>query len=128
MSKDYDKIAAVEKAIAEKYGKEAIQNPRGNWDENKEKDYLEQSKKFYKKQSRNEQWQEKVDVNGIKISKKLLNRESLKCCPVCGNFPRKAMDDVCLVKFECCSKCYIKYIEGREQRWEKGWRPDEKIK
>ena len=65
MSKDYDKIAAVEKAIAEKYGKEAIQNPRGNWDENKEKDYLEQSKKFYKKQSRNEQWQEKVDVNGI---------------------------------------------------------------
>ena len=125
MSKDYDKIAAVEKAIAEKYGKEAIQNPRCNWDENKEKDYLEQSKKFYKKQSRNDQWQEKVDVNGIKISKKLLNRESLKCCPVCGSFPKKSMDDVCLVKFDCCNKCYIQFVEGREERWQKGWRPDE---
>ena len=40
MSKDYDKIAAVEKAISEKYGKETIQNPRGNWDETKEKEYL----------------------------------------------------------------------------------------
>mgnify|MGYP001494459915 CR=1 FL=1 len=124
MSKDYDKIAAVEKAIAEKYGKEAIQNPRGNWDENKEKDYLEQSKKFYKKQSRNEQWQEKVDVNGIKISKKLLNRESLKSCPVCGSFPKSTKDDVCLVKFDCCNNCYIKYVEDREERWLTGWRPD----
>ena len=68
MSKDYDKIARAEKAIAEKYGKEAVQNPRANWDENKEKDYLEQSKHFYKKQRKNEQWLEKVDVNGIKIS------------------------------------------------------------
>ena len=124
MSKDYDKIAAVEKAISEKYGKEAIQNPRGNWDETKEKDYLEQSKEFYKKKYKNDEWQEKVDVNGIKISKKLLNRESLKSCPVCGSFPKKSMDDVCLVKFECCSKCYIKHVEGREERWQKGWRPD----
>ena len=28
MSNDYDKIAAVEKAIKEKYGDETIQNPR----------------------------------------------------------------------------------------------------
>jgi hypothetical protein len=89
MNKDPDKIAAVEKAIAEKYGKEAIQNPKGNWDEDKEKEYLKQSKEFYKKKSRNEEWQEKVDVNGIKISKKLLTRESLKNCPVCGAFPKK---------------------------------------
>ncbi len=125
MSKDYDKIAAVEKAISEKYGKETIQNPRGNWDETKEKDYLEQSKQFYEKRRRNDEWQEKVDVNGIKISKKLLNRESLKSCPVCGSFPKKSMDDVCLVKFECCSSCHIKYVEGREERWLKGWRPNE---
>ena len=74
MSNDPNRIAAIEKAIAEKYGKETIQNPRGNWDEDKEKEYLEQSKEFYKKKSRNEEWQEKIDVNGIKISKKLLNR------------------------------------------------------
>jgi len=125
VSKDYDKIAAIEKAIIERYGKEAVQNPKANWDENKEKDYLNQSKQFYKKIYKNEEWQEKVDVNGIKISKKLLNRESLKSCPVCGSFPKKSMDDVCLVKFECCSNCYIQYVEDREERWLKGWRPNE---
>ncbi len=125
MSKDYDKIAAIEKAIADKYGKETVQNPKGNWDENKEKHYLEQSKGFYKKIYKNNEWEEKVEVNGIKISKKLLNRESLKSCPVCGSFPRKSMDDIYLVKFECCSQCYFQYVEGREERWIDGWRPDE---
>ena len=122
---DPNQIAAVEKAIAEKYGNETIQNPRGNWDEAKEEEYLEQMKEFYKKTQLNEKWQEKIDVNGIKISKKLLNRESLKCCPVCNSFAKKSMDDVCLVKFDCCNKCYIQFVEGREERWLKGWRPNE---
>ena len=123
VSKEPDKIARIEKAIAEKYGKETVQNPRGNWNEIKEKEYLQQSKEFYKKQYKNDQWQEKVDVNGIKISKKLLNRESLKSCPVCGEFSRKSVDDVYYVKYECCYKCYIQYVEDREDRWSKGWRP-----
>jgi hypothetical protein len=122
---DPNQIAAVEKAIAEKYGSETIQNPRGNWNETKEKEYLEQMKEFYQKTQLNEEWQEKIDVNGIKISKKLFNRESLKCCPVCNSFAKKSMDDVCLVKFECCFKCYIQYVEDREERWLKGWRPNE---
>jgi hypothetical protein len=121
---DPNQIAAVEKAIAEKYGSETIQNPRGNWDETKEKEYLEQMKEFYQKTQQNEAWQEKVDVNGIKISKKLLNRESLKCCPVCNSFAKKSMDDVCLVKFDCCFNCYVQFVEGREERWLKGWRPN----
>jgi hypothetical protein len=124
MSKNYDHIAAVEKAIAEKYGDDAIANPRANWDEEREKEYLEQMKEFYKKINKNEGYQEKIDINGIKVSKKLLNRESLKTCPVCGAFPKKSMDDVCFVKFGCCNKCYIQYVEGREERWQKGWRPD----
>ena len=124
MSDKLNKIAAVEKAIAEKYGEEAVQNPKGNWDEIKEKKYLKQSKDFYKKQYKNDEWQEKVDVNGIKMSKKLLTRESLKSCPICGSFPKKSMDDVCLVKFDCCNTCYIKYVEDREERWLKGWRPN----
>lgn len=126
MSKnELNKIAAIEKAISEKYGKETIVNPRANWDENKEKEYLSQMKEHYSNIQKTEQWQEKVEVNGIKISKKLLNRESLKNCPVCGSYPKKSMDDVCLVKFDCCNNCYIKYVEDREERWQKGWRPDE---
>jgi len=125
MANNPDRIAAIEKAIAEKYGKEAVQNPKGNWSETKEKEYLQQSREFYKKQSKNDKWQEKVDVNGIKISKKLLNRESLKLCSVCGHFLKKSIDDVYLVKFECCYKCYIQYVEDREKRWIEGWRPNE---
>ena len=122
--KDLNKIAAIEKAIAERYGDDTIQSPRANWDEDKEKEYLSQMKEFYKKIDKNDAHQEKIEINGIKVSKKLLNRESLKTCPVCGSFPKKSMDDVCLLKFECCSKCYIQYVEGREERWLKGWRPN----
>jgi hypothetical protein len=119
-----DRIAAVEQAISKKYGDEAVQNPRANWDETKEKEYLEQSKEFYQKSYQKEEQQEKVDINGIKVSKKLLNRESLRCCSVCGSFPKKSLDDVCLTKFDCCSECYVQYVEDREERWLKGWRPN----
>lgn len=125
MSKNYNHLAAVEKAIAEKYGEETIQNPKANWDENKEKEYLEQMKALYQKTKRNEESSEKIDINGIKVSKKLLNRESIQSCSVCGEYPKKSMDNVCLVKFECCEKCYYKYVQQREDRWLKGWRPNE---
>jgi len=124
-SKELDQIAAIEKAISEKYGKETIQNPRSQWDKEKEKDYIEQMKDFYKAKSLKEKWQDKINVNGIKATKKLLNRESLRTCPVCGKFPKKSMDDVCLLKFDCCNRCYVQYVEGREDRWKGGWRPSE---
>lgn len=123
--KDLNKIAAIEKAIKEKYGEEAIDNPRANWDEVKEKKYLKEMREFYKKNKRLNQSRDKIDVNGIKVSKKLLNRESLKNCPVCGALLKSVKDDVSLIKFDCCNTCYIKYIEGREERWLKGWRPNE---
>jgi hypothetical protein len=122
--KDLNHIAAVEKAIAEKYGEATIANPNADWDETKEREYLKQMKELYRKTKKNEEWQEKVDINGIKVSKKLLNRESLRSCSVCGSFPKKSMDDVCLTKFDCCSKCHLQYVEGREERWLKGWRPN----
>jgi len=122
--KDFDKLAAIEQAIAKKYGSSTIQNPRANWDEIKEKEYLEQMRELYKKTDKNETFQEKIDVNGIKVSKKLFNRDSLQRCPVCHSLARKAADDVCLLKFDCCHPCYIKYVEDREERWNTGWRPN----
>ena len=124
MSSEHDRIAAIEKAIKEKYGSDTIVNPKSNWDEDKEKEYLKQMKELYDKTNKKQDYAEKIDVNGIKISKKLLNRESLKNCPVCGAFPRSVRDDVSLIKFECCNKCFIKHVEGREERWLKGWRPN----
>tara|TARA_Y100000004_G_scaffold177789_1_gene219717 strand:- start:145 stop:537 length:393 start_codon:yes stop_codon:yes gene_type:complete len=122
--KDPNDIAAIEKAIAQRYGEEAIKNPRADWDEEKEKEYLQQMRELYARTTKNREREEKVDVNGIKVTKKLLNRESLKTCPVCGVFPKSVKDDVCLVKFDCCNNCYIQYVEGREDRWLQGWRPN----
>ena len=122
--KDPNDIAAIEKAIAQRYGEETIKNPRADWDQEKEKEYLQQMRELYARTTKNREREEKVDVNGIKVTKKLLNRESLKTCPVCGAFPKSVKDDVCLVKFDCCNNCYIQYVEGREDRWLQGWRPD----
>jgi hypothetical protein len=119
-----NRLAAIEKAIQNKYGKEAIQDPRADWTEENEKDFLQQTKEYYSKIKHVESNQEKIDRNGIKISKKLLNRESLNSCCICSSFSSKSMDDVCLVKFGTCYKCYIQYIDGREERWLTGWRPD----
>ncbi len=38
-------LAAVEKAIAEKYGKDAAQDIRGEWSDEKEKEYLRTNQK-----------------------------------------------------------------------------------
>jgi len=123
--KDWNKLAAFEKAISKKYGQETIQNPKSGWDEEKEKEYIIQQKELYEKEIERRSDTEKIDHDGILISKKLLNRESRRACPVCYKIFLKAMDDVCLTKHECCFECYVKWVEGREERWIKGWRPDE---
>ena len=66
--KDFDHIARVEKAIAEKYGDEAVSNPRANWSEEREKEYIEQMQELYSKQKKNDHSGEKIDINGIKVS------------------------------------------------------------
>ena len=124
MKKDPDKIASIEKAIAKKYGKEAVQNPKGNWDDQKEKEYLDQIRKFEEKHRKAQMTSEKVDVNGVLISKKLLNRESNRSCPVCDKYSFNMKDDVYYIKFNCCFECYINFVEGREERWDNGWRPN----
>ena len=68
---------------------------------------------------------EKIEVDGILMSRKLLNRETTKrSCPVCGAYSFKIRDDVFMNKFDCCYNCYIQWIEGREDRWKTGWRPE----
>tara|TARA_R110000824_G_scaffold276358_1_gene464875 strand:- start:86 stop:490 length:405 start_codon:yes stop_codon:yes gene_type:complete len=128
MKKDPDKIAAIEKAISKKYGKEAIQNPKGNWNEEKEKEFTKQIKKFAEKHQRVERMSEMVEVDGIFISKKLLNRDSNRSCPVCNKYSLSKNSDVYLIKFDCCYECYVQYVEDREERWNSGWRPDENYK
>ena len=122
---DPNYIAKLEQAIAKKYGQETIQNPRGNWDEEKEKDYEDQIKKLSEKEQAIEEQDEMVEVDGVLLSKKLFTRESTKrTCPVCTEYSFKIRDDVFMNKFDCCYKCYIQWVEGREDRWKTGWRPE----
>ena len=116
-------IIKLEKAIVKKYGEEAIQNPKKDWDEEKEKEYIEQSKEFYKKIQSLEDKSEKVEVGGVFIPKKLLSRGKERTCPVCKTYSFKSQDDVYMNKYECCFGCYIQYVENREERWRSGWRP-----
>ena len=122
--KDWNQIAKIEKAIGKKYGKEAIQNPKANWDDEKECAYLEQIQKLTEKEFALNDKNEKVDVNGILIAKKLLNKESNRTCPVCGTYSFSVKDDVYMNKYECCWACYIEWVEDREERWQSGWRPN----
>lgn len=120
-----NKIAAIEKAINEKYGKEATKNPKSEWNEEKEKEYQKQLKEMLKRKKLASKNSQKVDYKGFLISKKLLKEaNSNRVCPVCNKFSFKSQDDVYMVKFKCCYECYFQYVEGREERWETGWRPN----
>ena len=120
-SKDPNYAIKIEKAISKKYGEETIQHPKKEWDVKKEQEYLKSLKQIYKSQKNNTMGEEEIE--GILISKKLLIKESKRSCPVCNVYSFKSNDDVYMSKFDCCEKCYIQWIEGREQRWLTGWRP-----
>ena len=123
--KDPNYIAKLEKAIADKYGQEAIANPRGGWNDEKEKIYQEQIEKLKEKQVLLDELNEKVEVNGVLIPKKLFTRDSQsRTCPVCSVYSFDPKDDVYMKKFECCYNCYIQWVHDREERWKTGWRPN----
>ena len=124
MNDDPDKIAAIEKAIEKKYGAETIAHPRAEWDDEKENKYLEEIKKLSEKKRTVAEKSDKVDNGGFFISKKLLNKEIRRECPVCSVYSFDMKDDVYMNKFECCYECYFQYVDGREERWLTGWRPD----
>jgi hypothetical protein len=121
-NKDPNYALKVEKAISEKYGEDTVQHPKRDWSDEKEEKYLDDLKKLHHVYDL-EQNQQK-EVNGVLISKKLLMRESKRSCPVCNVYSFKSNDDVYMSKFECCEKCYIEWVEGREDRWKQGWRPN----
>ncbi len=120
--RDLDWVAGLEKAIKKKYGEKAIQNPKSEWNEEKEKEYLEQLKKLSEKKDKKND-SDRVDKGGFLVSKKLLKKESERTCPVCSEYSFDKKDDLYMIKYDCCWKCYIQYVDGRVDRWKEGWRP-----
>ena len=121
MKKDLNYIAGLEKAIKKKYGNEAIINPLSRWSDEKEEDYQQQLQNSYPEQSLDEAFE---DLNGVLIHKKLIKERKRKHCCTCSGKIKNLDDDACYTKYQTCFTCYIKYIEGREERWLKGWRPN----
>jgi hypothetical protein len=105
--KDYNYVAAVEKAITQKYGRSAAQDFRGEWHPVKEKEYLAQLKTANLK------------------SHQRCRRVSFdtRTCPVCKTYSFSGKDDLYMNRFVCCRRCYIDFVEGSEEQWKKGWRP-----
>ena len=110
--KDLNYIASAEKAIAEKYGKDAVQDFRNEWQENKEKSYLSQLRERNAKKSKS-------------TKKKLKRQKEERTCPVCKTYSFSPVDDLYMNRFKCCFACYVDFVEHREDQWKKGDRPTE---
>jgi len=119
--KDLNEIAKIEKAIKEKYGKEAIQNPKGNWDKEKEDKYLENLKAFHERNLREKRTEE---AQGFLLNIRKMQEHTNRTCPVCSSYSFSEKDDLYMTKFNCCFDCYVQYVAGREERWNSGWRPN----
>ncbi len=127
MKRDLTFVAGLEKAVKKKYGEEAIVNPKKYWDDDKEEDYRKQLEESIEKERLHSMHEEKVEINGVLISKKLFNRESTRKCPVCGVYSFDSRDDLYMNKFQCCFVCFDKYVDGKEERWKSGWRPKKEL-
>tara|TARA_B100001094_G_C18111891_1_gene761673 strand:- start:572 stop:988 length:417 start_codon:yes stop_codon:yes gene_type:complete len=123
MKKDLDFIAKLEKAIQDKYGEDAIQNPKKYWNEEKEIEHDKHRKEFYKRKYFKKLKTTKENYKGFLVNKKLLTKDNERHCPVCGEYSFDGEDDFYMTRFSCCFKCYIQYVEHREERWSSGWRP-----
>lgn len=105
--KDPDYLIKLERAISDKFGPEAITNPRSTWDDEKEAFREKQIKKWQAKQDDMEYKNEKIEQDGFFISKKLLNKEAIvRTCPICAEYSFNIKDDVYMAKHNCCFKCH----------------------
>ena len=115
--RDSNWVVKIEKAIAEKYGHIAIQNPRSFWNEEKEASYLDQIKQRYKKDNKRRESLEKINKDGFFLSKKLLTRDEDRVCPACFEYSFDLKDDLYMSKYDCCYRCYVHFVVNREERW-----------
>ena len=108
--------------MSKKFGKESIVNPKSGWSDEKEQQYLKDLKSFYSEEYK--EAEDKINEDGFFIPRNLIIKEINRVCPVCETYSFSGRDDLYMNKFECCYKCYILWVEDREERWINGWRPD----
>ena len=117
-------IAKLEKAIAERWGDIAADNPSKYWNEDLADEYEEEVDKLEEKIIESEHSDRKKEKGEFSISRKMLEQGSRDHCEACGVYSFKSRDDIYLTRYDVCQECYYQYIHNREERWESGWRPD----
>lgn len=120
-------LAKIEKAIVQQYGRDALYDPRKGWTPEKEKAYLEEIKRLSKEDRENAlETIEKYEIDGILVENGLFIKDKIeRSCPVCKVYSFDSKDDIYMKRFSCCQKCYYDFVDGREERWQSGWRPSE---
>ena len=107
--KNYDYIAAVEKAISDKYGKNTAQDFRSRWDPAQEKEYLKQLAEARKSKETQRPQRTKTD----------------RTCPVCKTYSFSGRDDLYMNRFKCCYFCYVDFVHQNPNEWTEGKRPSQ---
>jgi len=120
---DLDQIAHLEKLFAEEYGEQSVKDFRAEWSPEREKEYLAQLKRQTRRDNDGEM--KKVEVEGVMITERALGRKTARVCPVCETYSFSGRDDLFMNRFACCYECHVEFVDGREERWTNGWRPDE---
>ncbi len=126
MKKDPNYIAAVEKAITEKYGKNTVQDFRNEWEEEKEKEYLKQLKDRSSTAGTKNKKYITVEDGSVQIKRPNKEKAADRTCPVCKTYSFSGGDDLYMNRFQCCYDCHVKYMPNQyyEKKWLDGWRPD----
>ena len=97
MKKDLNYVAAVEKAISEKYGKEAVQDFRSTWEAEREESYLVQLKNRRTKLQTLKDRKKFFLVGDVEIKKKHNAEQPNRTCPVCKTYSFSSRDELCRV-------------------------------
>ena len=117
-----EELGKLEQLLKNKYGDDAIINPKSLWSKEKEEFYQVQHKENLEKQQKLEENEEKIEKDGFFASKRIFTKNG-ESCPVCEKYLTNTQDGVYLLKFSCCNTCYVTYVEDRLDRWLTGWRP-----
>ena len=120
--KDPQYTVKLEKAIKDRYGELAIKNPAEFWSPEKEKEYLEQLAELQDREIKKRRRETPEESNGLLINKKLFMKSIERTCCVCQVYTG-LKDQLYMTKYGCCFRCYIAYVDDREERWKSGWRP-----
>jgi len=124
MKKDINFLPKLEKAIQDKYGSNAIRNYKDLPEDFKNSLAAEIQDFEYKIEQKKMQKPSKHFDGFFIIGSLIKENNSERVCKVCDSFSFDISDEIYFHRFDCYQKCYIQFVEDREERWMSGWRPN----